>query len=351
MLKNKKVLSVFNLNHQTMKKNIFLLAFICLSTLIFSQVPKKVIVEHFTNTKCSFCASRNPGFYSNYNAQAGAIHLAIHPSSPYSACVLSMHNAVENDARTNYYGIYGSTPRLVIQGIAISAGANYSSASIFAPYLGQQSPASIKITQSKYGNDSIRSRVVIKTEANHSLPSLRLFVALAEDTLNYTGSNGEPVHYDVFRKSLTGAAGVNITLPTTIGDSVVYTMSSTVNGAWNFSRIFTLAILQETASKAVVQAQKILANSNSITTGISEFDFFNSNIKVYSSQKTVYINQSKFSENLTFTICDLSGRILSNKAIDTDAEQLDLNELSSGIYLYTIKSEGKQVKVGKLLLQ
>lgn len=334
-----------------MKKSILLFTLICLSQLTYSQVPKKVVVEHFTNTKCSVCASRNPGFYTNYNAQSGVIHLAVHPSSPYSACVLSQHNAAENDGRTNYYGIYGSTPRLVIQGVVISSGANYSLPSIFTPYLSQTSPASIKIVQSKYGNDSIRSRIVIKTEATHTLGGLSLFVALAEDTINYTGSNGEPVHYDVFRKSLTGATGINITLPATVGDSVVYTKSSTVNGAWNFSKIFTLAILQETVSKAVVQAQNITASSNNISTGVSEFDFFNSNINVYSSQKTVYINQNKFIENLTFSVYDLSGRVLSNKAVGSNAEQIDLNQLSSGIYLYSIKSEGKQVKAGKLLLQ
>lgn len=333
-----------------MKKLILLLPFFYFSQIVFSQVPKKVVVEHFTNTRCSSCASRNPGFYANYNTQAEVIHLAVHPSSPYSSCVLSQHNASENDARTNYYGIYGSTPRLVIQGVVISGGANYSSSSIFTPYLGQQSPASIKIVQSKYGNDSIRSRIVIKTESTHSLPGLSLFVALAEDTINYTGSNGEPVHFDVFRKSLTGASGVNIELPATIGDSVVYTMSSTVNTAWNFSKIFTLAVLQETVSKAVVQAQNIAASSNNISIIQSEFDFSDLNINVYSSQKTVYINQSKFVENLSFAVYDLSGRIISNKAIGSNTGQIDLNHLSSGIYVYSIKSEGKQVKSGKLLL-
>jgi hypothetical protein len=94
------------------------------SSITLAQVPKKVVVEHFTNTRCSVCASRNPGFYNNYKTQAGVIHLAIHPSSPYAACVLSQHNPVENDARTNYYGVYGGTPVLVIQGVVISTSAN-----------------------------------------------------------------------------------------------------------------------------------------------------------------------------------------------------------------------------------
>ena len=117
--------------------------------LVFSQVPKKVVVEHFTNTNCSICASRNPGFYTNLHNQTGILHLAVHPSSPYPNCLLYQQNGTANDARTNYYGIYGSTPRLVINGNVISGGTNYSSSSIFTPYLGLTSPASIRIIQEK----------------------------------------------------------------------------------------------------------------------------------------------------------------------------------------------------------
>jgi hypothetical protein len=318
--------------------------------LVNAQVPKKVIVEHFTNTKCSVCASRNPGFYTNLRNQTGVIHLAVHPSSPYAACVLSMHNPVENDGRTNYYGIYGSTPRLVIQGVVISSGANYSSSSIFTPYLGQTSPASIKIYQYKYGNDSIRSRIVIKTEATHTLTNLSLFVALAEDTINYTGSNGEPVHYDVFRKSLTGTSGVSVTLPATVGDSVVYIKSSPANVAWNFSKIFTLAILQNATSKAVVQSENISAKTNNLTTGIKNEFGDNLNVNVYVSESNININQDKNSGNLYFTLYDISGRVVINKLIESNSENVNVSSLSPGIYLYGIKSTTGFVKTGKLFI-
>ncbi len=333
-----------------MKQSILLSAFISLSQLAFSQVPKKVVVEHFTNTKCSVCASRNPGFYTNLNNQPGVIHLAIHPSAPYSACVLSMHNPVENDARTNYYGIYGGTPRLVIQGVVVSSGANYSAASIFTPYLGQTSPASIKIVQSKYGNDSIRSIIVIKTEAAHALGSLKLFVALAEDTINYTGSNGEPRHYDVFRKSLTGATGVTINLPTIVGDSVVYSMSSPVNGAWNFSRIRTIAILQEATSKAVVQSESVLATSNNITTGVSSIYALNQNITAFVTNNAIVVKQANYSEKTSITVYDITGKVLLNKSLVNTYEIVSLPTISAGIYIYAIKSEASIVKTGKLII-
>lgn len=338
------------LKRKIMKKYSALFALLSLAQLTFCQVPKKVIVEHFTNTKCSICATRNPGFYNNYTAQTGVIHLAIHPSSPYSACVFSQHNPLENDARTNYYGVYGGTPRLVIQGVVISSGSNYSSSSLFTPFLGQTSPASIKIEQSKYGNDSIRSRIVIKTEASHSLPVLSLFVALAEDTINYTGSNGESVHYDVFRKSLTGASGISITLPSTIGDSLVYTLSSPANTTWNFSRIFTLAILQESTTKAVVQTQNISANAATTSIGISTIKPYKSSFTVLIAENNIVVKQEKFTENNVISLYDLTGRILLQKALASSSENIPISELASGIYLYVIKSNELVTKTGKLFI-
>ncbi len=331
-------------------KNLFIIPLILSSMTVLSQVPKKVVVEHFTNTKCSICASRNPGFYTNLNNQSGVIHLAIHPSSPYAACALSQHNVVENDGRTNYYGVYGSTPRLVIQGVVISSSANYSSASIFTPYLGQTSPASIKIYQYKYGNDSIKSRIVIKTEATHSLGNLSLFVALAEDTLNYTGTNGEPVHYDVFRKSLTGTSGIAVTLPSTVGDSVVYIKSSPANVAWNFSKIFTIAVLQNTTTKAVIQSENISSKINNLATGIKNEFADKLNASVFFSENSISIIQNKNAENLNFILYDISGRVLINKFVETGSESINVSNLSSGIYLYSLKSTKGLVKTGKLFI-
>src|SRR5688572_6916976 len=121
-------------------KKLTLLSLIFISSVAIAQVPKKVIVEHFTNTKCSICASKNPGFYTNLAAHPGVLHLSVYPSSPYAACLLSQQTQPESDARTNYYGIYGGTPRFIIQGTVLPSNTNYADASIFTPYTGQTSP-------------------------------------------------------------------------------------------------------------------------------------------------------------------------------------------------------------------
>lgn len=322
-----------------MKNALFFTTILTLSVqLVLSQVPQKVVVEHFTNTVCSVCASRNPGFYTNLTTQIGVLHLAVHPSAPYASCTLNKHNTSENDARTNYYGVYGSTPRLVIQGTVISSSANYSSSAIFTPYASQTSPASIKIIQAKYGNDSIRSTIIIKTEATHTLGNLKLFVALAEDTIFYTSPNGETKHYDVFRKSLTGTSGIAITLPATVGDSVIFSQSSSVNTAWNFSRIYTLAILQEDVSKSVVQAEAVSASSNSIVTGINNpISAFDVNVFPNPVNEQLHINlNSPLKSNAQ--LYDINGRLVVSESFQN---QIDINlvSLSKGQYLLVIEND------------
>ena len=89
---------------------------------VIAQVEQKVIIEHFTNTRCGICASRNPAFYQTLAYYPQALHIAYHPSSPYSSCAFNMHNSSENDQRTYFYNIYGGTPRAVIQGEVVAPG-------------------------------------------------------------------------------------------------------------------------------------------------------------------------------------------------------------------------------------
>lgn len=306
----------------------------------FSQVPKKAIVEHFTNTNCGVCASRNPGFYTNLNAQTNVLHLAVHPSSPYSNCLLYQQNPTANDARTNYYGVYNSTPRIVINGNVISATANYSSSAIFTPYLGLTSPASIRIVQEKFATDSIRSTIIIKTEATNTLGALSLFVALAEDTVFYTGGNGEPLHFNVFRKSLTNTNGDAVTLPATVGDSVVFTFTSLSNPVWNFSRILTLTILQETTSKNLVQAEVVPASAGVVTTGIFPSLLENDGVRLFPNPVDKFITiQLGESKSAIVSLNSIEGKLLMQKTISQGENQVDISALPKATYLINIKTD------------
>ncbi len=50
-----------------------------------------------------------------FEVQSDVVHVSYHPISLYSNCQFNQLNPQENDDRTKYYGVFGSTPRLVIQ--------------------------------------------------------------------------------------------------------------------------------------------------------------------------------------------------------------------------------------------
>ncbi len=330
--------------------NMVLLFAFFASNTVHSQTAKKIIVEHFTNSNCSTCASRNPGLYSNLNNHPDVLHLAVHPSSPYSNCLLYQQNASDNDARTNYYGIYGSTPRIVVSGNVVSAATNYSSASIFTSYLSQTSPASIRIEQEKINGQTINVKVIIKTEEAHSQGALSLFVALAEDSVFHTGTNGEQIHFDVFRESLSSVTGVDVTLPATVGDSLEFNFTTSVNSVWNVSRIFALAILQEKSSKNGVQAAAASPNEGIISTGI--FSVNNSlEVKIFPNpaQQNIFIEWENINP-MQVALYDLQGKIVYKKQQQSSPLHVNLSTVPHGVYMLRL-SNGQSSYQSKVVLQ
>ena len=307
---------------------------------IGQEVPRKIIVEHFTNTLCSICANRNPGFFNNYaNENAGnMIHLSIHPSSPYSTCVFNQHDKSANDDRVKYYGVFGSTPRLVINGAAVSSSTSYNGAGIFTPYVGLMSPVSVKLNQQKFAADSIRVRVVVKTVANHSLGNQNLYVVLAEDTVFYNAPNGEDEHYDVMRKPLFGNTGMSVTVPANIGDSLVYTTTVAAHADWDFARIYALAILQNESDKSVTQSEALNPRINgNVTLGLSKIAQ-NDSYNVYPNP---VINQLKITSSTVgqsnYKLISISGRELLTGEFNSET-MVSTTAIPKGVYFLVIDS-------------
>lgn len=313
-----------------MRKIVFILAATICQYAAISQITKNVIVEHFTNTYCSICASRNPGFYTNRIQFPQVIHIAYHPSAPYAACPLNQHNKPENDDRTNYYGIYGSTPRLVIQGKVLGSSANYSDASIFQSELGQTSAFDIEAKVSPSGINNVSVSVKVKKIAASTLSSAQLYAALTEDTLSFNAANGETKHYDVFRKSVWGTP-MNITVPANIGDSVVYTQTVVLNTTWVPNRMYAIAMLQD-QNKEIVQVARS-ANLKGTTT-IAVFN--------QSGESIIYPNPTKglvtinIKEPSTIFVYNTMGKLLKNFKQDVQLANYDLANLPSGVYCIVV---------------
>ncbi len=224
------------------------------STFLFSQVEKRVVIEHFTNTRCGICATKNPGFYGVLSNHPDAIHLSIHPSSPYNTCVFNLQNVTEDDARTNFYGIYGGTPRLVIQGEVLGASTDLSNATRISSYEGDSSAFDMWIRQEYPGTvDSIKVSVGIIKVSESALSEARLFSALAQSVVDYEAPNGENSHFDVFLNSLFGDDGQTVALPLNMNDTLIYSATMAINQDWDIGALYAMAILQDTDDKSVIQ--------------------------------------------------------------------------------------------------
>ena len=327
-------------------KKIISLIFVLPAIVCRAQVPLNSVVEHFTNTKCSICASRNPGFQTNLIAHPQVTQLSVHPSAPYSACVLSVQNKKDNDDRTNLYGVYGSTPRLVINGNVIPASADYSSASLFSPYIGLTTPVSMRVEQTNYGKDSIKAKVFIK---KHSATTgdARLFIGFAEDTVFVNGGNGETRHYNVLRKSVTGSAPISVSLAFPVGDSVSIEMTGTVNSFWYMSRMFVVAMLHENATFNLLQsARSTPLKSAGILNSNEAVEF---NISPNPVKDVLRINLSD-NEYLKYSLFDMMGSIKSTGTV-SGSSGIDMSYLPNALYLLQLTNhEGKKAQQ-KVLLQ
>lgn len=314
------------------------------------QVPKTVIVEHFTNTYCSICANKNPAFYTNLDKHPDILHVAYHPSVPYEQCPFNQHNKTENDERTKFYDIFSGTPRLVIQGEVISTSQDYSSASLFTPYTKQTSSFSMtSVLEQNDTKDSIVQTLTITKEDTSTLSQLNLYSSIVEETINFSAQNGEEVHHDVFRKSFIGINPIAISLPTNVGESITYRYTIKYNTEWQINELKALAILQHD-DKTVEQG----AESNKLSGFVLDIATFAADkITVLPTlfEDKLFVVGNDTTSSFQLNLFDLSGKLMLSQTF-RQRDELELSHLNTGIYIVDITNKNSgdktQVKVIKM---
>lgn len=303
------------------------------------QVPRTVIVEHFTNTYCGICANKNPDLYTNLDSNPDILHVAYHPSVPYAQCPFNQHNKTENDERTVYYGLLTGTPRIVIQGEIGST--NFSSSTLFDAYKGQTSSFSIENTLDQdVSKENLILKVKITKEDASSLTQLNLYAMIVEETLNFNAQNGETVHHDVFRKSFVGQDPISVTLPTNVGENVEYEYQIPYNSVWDGTELKAISILQHD-DKEVEQSAETTTLDDFIAPVLSvELD----------TNMPLHVYPSVFSDRISFTynssdslfdvsLFDITGRLLFNKNLPEGEINFSSLNLKNSQYILVVKDK------------
>jgi hypothetical protein len=321
------------------------LFFLCLfSQLCAQKVPLNSIVEHFTNTKCSVCASRNPGFITNKSRFPSLSYISIHPSSPYSSCILSQQNTTTNDARTNFYSVFGSTPRIILNGSVVSSSSDYADTNLLKPYLNLMSSFSIKMKIMRTKQDSMTYQITVTKRDTSSVDTAILFSGNIEDTLFVNGGNGEPLHYNVLRYGVQE----KIKLPAIVSDSIVIAKSLKLNAIWDEKRISSFAILQANNTKQLIQTGKSnLLLKFVVNTSQIEDKNQKPSISIYPNPATSFLTiNSVHNLKSNFTIYTISGELKLKGSLNLRS-QIDIESLPAGTYIIHLENDFLRFEIKK----
>lgn len=318
---------------------LILLGFFFTNEILAQDVPKNIIVEHFTNTRCSVCASRNPGFYTALNQNPNVIHIAFHPSAPYSTCLFSTQNKIQNDARTKYYGIFGSTPRFVINGVEKSGQAT--SSTVYNEFKNQTTPVDLQVKVAKAGTD-IEVSFGINIKSNNTIGSVNYLVALVEDSVFYNAPNGEKIHRDVFRKSFSNEALPSFMIPQNAGNQYNFRSVIKTETFWDLSRIYAVVILMDSNKEVVQVAKSPLYNPNIVSSTDQQLELVQ-NVNIYPNPVTseLYI-QSYSNESIqNIVIKNSVGQKVMEIAPKVAESSINVGHLINGTYFLEVSFENR----------
>ncbi|HLO54505.1 MAG TPA: T9SS type A sorting domain-containing protein [Saprospiraceae bacterium] len=333
----------------------FKLLFLCFFSIgissfsIAQEVKKATIVEHFTNTRCSICASRNPGFYNAKKSRPDVIHVAYHPSSPYSNCLFSTQNKAENDARTRYYEVFGGTPQFTINGEERGSSA-MQNVTVYNSFDNKTTPLDVKVNLYPSGSDSIGVNVTIKAVADHNLTTLSLYVPLTEDTVFYNAPNGENQHYDVFRKSFTGVNARSFTAPNVGENDFVFSANVAKSQIWDLNRLRAIAIVNA-SDLTVVQAGQSALFDATVSSTDSEFDKNRVLLSLYPNPSSEVLNVEVDDDMIGsyYAIMDMKGALMYSNVITQTSFSINTSNLPFGQYIF--KAGNRVTPVSKSFLK
>jgi hypothetical protein len=237
-----------------MKKLITLVLITISVSIAWSQAPKYVLFEHFTNTRCGICGGTNPALYNRISIAANPKlhHITVHPVFPYANCIFYQANPTPQNDRATYLNISG-TPQIVINGASAIAANSVTATNVDNAYCTNCSPVEIKVTEADNGDGTRQVQIKTKTLGTQPSGNFSLLAAVVEKTVNYAAPNGESVHRNVFRQFLTPTAGQPFMLPTQGGGTIlsVYNYPLTTGVA---SELYVVAWLFDNTTKAVLNS-------------------------------------------------------------------------------------------------
>lgn len=329
------------------KKNLILLICLILSfpEFVIGQSKRIVLLEHFTNTTCNDCKTKNDVFFSNIlpDNLNEVIHISYFAPIPSSSSFFHSQNPTDNFDATNYYGIT-TTPKMVMNGTVLDDGSELIAQSDIDDFTSAKPESPIVYSNfnlSDDGNGNYDLRVIVGTEVAQPLGEYVIRTALVESEVAYNAPNGETLHKNIMRKMLNNFAG-RAFFPPTVGNLTFYDYSFTADPSWNSENLYIISWIQDLNSKEVLNvasSKNFLAPLKSVITKyspVSCFDGTDGGLEVDVSDgippyKYLWSNGDT-TKNLTdakagvyfLVVTDAAGNITEEQGSVTEPEELQL---------------------------
>ncbi|MCS7073575.1 MAG: hypothetical protein NZ108_03820, partial [Bacteroidia bacterium] len=187
-----------------MMKRIKLLAISALlSSTLFAQSQRTVLMEGFTNASCPPCAAIDP-YWTNLITSAGnkLVVVKYHTDWP-GTDPMNAANPTEVDARVSFYSVTG-VPNAVLDGNVEQGSPGSLTASDINNRYAVPSPYTLTVTNTLGSDDTLRVTVTVTKTGNISTTD-NLYVNAIEKEVHYPtppGSNGLKDFHYVMRKMI-----------------------------------------------------------------------------------------------------------------------------------------------------
>jgi hypothetical protein len=317
----------------------------------YSQAQRKVLFEEWTSSTCGPCASNNPILNAYIEAHIDTITaVKYHVGWPSPGDdPMYLHNPVESYDRRYYYGV-NAVPWLNVDGVINDiwpfSVSNFQNAMVTR--LGVPTPLSVTVADLRIPGDSNRATVVVNILSNLPTGNYYLRVMAVEKKVIYTsppGINGETIFPEVFRKSFPASLGT--VLPTTAG-TYTYQFRYKINPVWVDSMIYTIAFVQNDVNKEVLNSFKAIDNITGVpvNTGTvpEQFELSQNYPNPFNPSTDIKFTLPK-EGYVTLKVYDIIGSevktlVEGNHKAGVYDIYFDGSELSSGVYFYTLRTEG-----------
>jgi len=329
-----------------MKKLLVLFVLINLFAVTFGQ-KRIVLLESFTSSTCPPCVPAN-SYIDNW---------LTNPTNKSSVAVIKYHvwwpapgndpfyleNTVDVQNRRTYYAV-PAVPYGYVDGVNYSS--NYS-AWTAAIKTKTGIAANLKLSIAK-GSNINEAAIKVESLDAQTIQDLTLHAVLVESKLNYTGTNGDPVHNYVMRKMYPNYNGETFTIKPK--ENLSFNKTIIPNSTWNKSNLALVAFIQQNSTKTILQAVMI---DYSVLTSVKQEDEVPESFALMQNFPNPFNPETTISysvttpSNVSLKVYDVLGKEVAAlvdeyRPAGTYNSQFSIGnyQLTSGIYFYTLKAGG-----------